>query len=369
MIKIRLAFHILCLMTLNACFQSSKFGSNEKKILTESNPPADMITIPSVEDAISTNPTGGTTLVNGGWSAVGAPWWANISNNTQYVTKFCIQPRPLNGGAECVKESGWQHGIKDGIQYAFKATAVCRNNFVWNGSECREVTNVAAPAGFVADMTQYWPWPVDGTAFVKIFARETGNPQTLIQKHIRSPDGTYQLIDVYYNPAKGKHEWHSTWHYRLDSDRGVIEFKDDFANVETQELKGTSEFAVGHELMHGKIVSKGTEVTNTLKNANGTPAPGSHMWFQVFEIYSKFYALYKEFNNVVGMNIKQTFCPENGCDDQQGRPGQTFYTHFYLAPQIGFVKQVYLDSTGSKVEGEANLVQYCTTSSDKWSCD
>lgn len=310
------------------------------------------------------NNDGTAKVVNGGWRD------DDLTATSAFVLqKSCTNPAPANGGARCPDLAGWTIFDAGGYQLARQCTKGGTNgrmvlnngeNYFWcdaldgYNNDGSLIGNVPAPAGYVADLKLYWPWPVDGTSFVKIFARETGNPSKLIQKHMRAADGTYTLENLIHYTNTNQYERHVTWHYRLDPNRGILEFRD-----------GDIEYVSGGEIYHGNVVGKGTAITSPHGTTNNAYTPESHTWFQVFEIFSNFYQNSLNFKNVVAMNLKQF-----SCDTNQTDKCSLDYTHYYLAPGIGFVRQVWYTSDPSgPPKGEAILEKYCTTSSDKWHCD
>ncbi len=229
------------------------------------------------------------------------------------------------------------------------------------------MSNVTPVISGFFDMKNYWPTPAPGKALLKYFKRETGNNSVLIQKIYRQDDGTYRILDYYYNyPIAGQSTLLSTWHYKFDAVRGVIEFKDDAllkhgSGWVDPNSWYTVTYKPGKELLHGNFLRLNSVIQNEIA-ADGI-FPGSHMWAKVFGTYASYTLESKTYSNVVAMTYKQTFCRNSDCSDSF-----TDWSHFYHAPQVGMIKHVFWATDGVTYLGEANLYQSCIVNAGDWAC-
>lgn len=223
------------------------------------------------------------------------------------------------------------------------------------------------PPGTTFDMKQYWPKPAENKSFLKYYSRESGNNAILTQKHYKLEGNNYRLLDFYYNyPIVGASTLLSTWFYRIDPSRGVVEYKDEVLLrhgvgwADENSWHGIT-YNYGQELLHGNIVKLNDVITNTVA-ADGIHA-GSYMWAKVFGTYKNFTLGSKTYNNVVAMTYNQVFCNNASCTEKF-----TDWSHFYLAPNVGIIKHVFYAADGTTYKGEANLYKSCTTGKESWTC-
>lgn len=367
------ALFVIFSITLSGCLQPSKsLGDGETAFEggTEFTSPEDKIAVPTIDldpDVVGNGASRSeisSSAVNGGWSPQGDPWWANVSNNTQYVTKFCTQPRPLNGGADCVKESSWQHGVKDGVQYAYKATSICRNGFIWNGSECSAPLGIQCPNGtalingscsLYVDLTSYWPTPKGEELISKYFIYDDEHGKDRyhqVQYHQVGTEaiwGPHYTMSTMMGPSLDKLTRADIWFYKITNGQ-VLEFRDIvFQSLEdytyTTDIKDNVVTNPGYEIKWGgKQVKKGDVIEGSLGYTNGI-AGYNHL--TVLEIYPKRTVRGKTYENVVFVSLIQTF------------PAETFYAQYTLAPKIGFLESWVWSSKYQK-NSVHFLTHWCT---------
>ena len=238
--------------------------------------------------------------------------------------------------------------------------------------------NGTAEAGSTYDMRNYWPQPTYNQYLIKEYKVEHDKTVLFHQRYYKDKtDGNYRLQDFYYNyPTKNVWTYFSQWHYKIDNNRGVIEYADDvymWYNEDTQKMESVSmfpRFQEGRELLWGNKMKVGQEVQGQLYNLS-TNSWG-HIWIKLMDAYPTYKVNGITYKNVIKLMNSQTFCQNTDCTQRYTSTGI-----YWMAPGIGFVQVEYTDKQGQRkktAEGVEwvhglSLTNYCYEKTDKYHCE